>query len=562
MPQVVLDKTTGKDILYPDNITTDEIDRSMSDFKNGTLTEGHPSWFDKIGEQLHQNGVDLPNVPLMFKAAVGGSEEGVQPIIPFKIPKPTEQEKEYFKKLAPGSYVGGNILGAGASFIALEAATDGIGGAVAPLSGKVPALARIGSQWLKLKKSGSIAATATKTVERASKFGATMGEYGALSSASEQKDIYGDIHWDDVGKEAIKQASMGVVAGGALSFIAKPLKEIGVTDDLVKEFSKRAAVSGGVMATMAAANGGSPRDIALAGGYGMLLDTLHFHGEYEGMRNSVLEEHQNLQSRYMVSQLNIRDDIAQRLSQEHTMNVAEEVLQENQMISEGGPIHPETDLVNNIKNPIVEISKSKILTTKLIEKMASQVVLVEHPNADKELTLTEPTKRSGLASSVEDSAIKERLVKDFGDLPSYQKRNMDEVASKVSEFINNNYELAKKIAFGEAPEQDDLRAQELFTGIRIKAQAEGDVETLRELALNEKASAMATELGQRVKALDAGEQDEVSRIKELKEARQKELEKNSKPKNVSKSVKEIKESIKNSKPKIKDWNEFLEAIKC
>lgn len=125
----------------------------------------------------------------------------------------------------------------------------------------------------------------------------------------------------------------------------------------------------------------------------------------------------------------------------------------------------------------------------------------------------------GLSKSIEEQAIKEGLVEDLGELPTYKTRNMDEIAQKVSDFISKDYELAKKIAFGEAPEQGDIRAQEIFTGLRIKAVMEGDVDTIQELATNPHATALATELGQRIKALDTSEPgDPVKAIREVVKA--------------------------------------------
>lgn len=123
---------------------------------------------------------------------------------------------------------------------------------------------------------------------------------------------------------------------------------------------------------------------------------------------------------------------------------------------------------------------------------------------------------SGLSKSVESSAVKEGLKEDFGELPSYETRNMEDIAKSVSEFVNKDYELAKKIALGEAPEVGGLRSQEIFTGIRVKALAEGDIKTLMDLAHSERATAMATELGQRIKALDPAETaDPISAMREI-----------------------------------------------
>lgn len=181
---------------------------------------------------------------------------------------------------------------------------------------------------------------------------------------------------------------------------------------------------------------------------------------------------------------------------------------------------------------------------------------------------TGEVKESGLSKSVEISAIQKGLTNDLGDLPSYQARDMADIAKKVDAFIAKDHELAKKIALGEVPEQDGLRSQELFTGLKIKAENDGDVNMLRDLALSDKATAIATELGQRVKALDSGgnEESPVEAIKQVKKSREEAVIKKSKSKSIevekNKVVKEIKEQIKKVVPTKETWASFVEALQC
>lgn len=176
---------------------------------------------------------------------------------------------------------------------------------------------------------------------------------------------------------------------------------------------------------------------------------------------------------------------------------------------------------------------------------------------------TGKVKTSGLSQSIEVQAIKDGLTKDLGELPSYKGRDTEAIAAKVSEFINNDYELAKKIALGEAPEQDGLRQPELFTGIRIKAEAEGDVNTLRDLALSDKASALAVEAGQRVQALDTRTEDSpVAAIREVKKVRENATKAKTSAKEKASTVKAIQTEIKKARPKIEDWNSFIDSLEC
>jgi hypothetical protein len=171
------------------------------------------------------------------------------------------------------------------------------------------------------------------------------------------------------------------------------------------------------------------------------------------------------------------------------------------------------------------------------------------------------SKVSGLSKSVEEDAIHKGLVEDLGDLPSYKTRDMATIAKKVSDFIDKDPELAKKIALGEAPEQDDIRSQELFTGLKAKAFKEGDVPLIHELGTNENASAMATELGQRVKALDSNDSENpVNIVRDVQKSKSKPTKEMLK--DQEKTAKIIEKEFKKVKIKKEDWNSFMESWKC
>ena len=114
-------------------------------------------------------------------------------------------------------------------------------------------------------------------------------------------------------------------------------------------------------------------------------------------------------------------------------------------------------------------------------------------------------KVSGLSKTIMKEAIAKGLAEDFGDLPTYKVRNQKgELANKITDFIEKEPELAKKIALNEVPEQGGMRSQEIFKALSIKAILESDINTIQELAKSQKAADAATELGQRIQALDTG----------------------------------------------------------
>ena len=141
---------------------------------------------------------------------------------------------------------------------------------------------------------------------------------------------------------------------------------------------------------------------------------------------------------------------------------------------------------------------------------------------------------------------------------------MKDVANRANEIIKKDPALAEKIAFGEAKEINDVRAQEMFTALRAKAIAEGDVTQIHKLATNEKATAMTTELGQRVKALDSGEKgtDPVKIIQDVAKTRKEATESKIGQRKVKKQVKELKAEVKKTQPKAKDWEGFIRSLEC
>ena len=165
----------------------------------------------------------------------------------------------------------------------------------------------------------------------------------------------------------------------------------------------------------------------------------------------------------------------------------------------------------------------------------------------------------GLSKSVERQAIKEGFVEEFSDLPTYKTRNVEDAAERATDFIEKNYDLAKKIALGEAPEQGNVRSQELFKAISIQAYASGDIDTITELAFSKKAASIATELGQRVQAYDTGNRyDPIQTIRKVIKERE-EFSKGH-PKS-EKEISNLKQKLDETESKIKELEKKLEESK-
>lgn len=713
MGQGVLDQQSGDQVYFPQTTSADNIERAMSDFKNGAISTENPDWYTQyIKRPLESMGASITDPIMTVRSAIGGIREALQPIVPFNI-SPTPAEKEAFKNVSPMANTVGALGGQIPPFLALEAATGGVGGVIS----KIPWVANAAKGLMAARDAGVVSSEGIKVASAGAKFGTVMGEYGALSSASEQKQTYGNVDWHEVSQDAAKQAGFGLVAGGTLAYIAKPLAELKTTQDLVAQTSKAMLASGSIMATQAAVSGASPRDIVLNFGMGLIMAGTHIHGELQSFRQSSIEEYNDLIHRYLLSQASADPTVVEQIAHENTTNHAVnainkslndaikrnstvEIRSEPTLTRSGNfndPYDPKMmdflsqyipinrivrmngidrvalanssikdlegyrenykemnqEILNEktTKSPIEEVSTSQELTNNFFDNVSKEI-FVKSPSVEKPVSQTEQipeftgnkqtdeyatkiagnpeaikavedhvssmkdnlstlqkedavdttinparekemarlsnqislsndviksvnkpelvpiestseTKTSGLSQSVEKSAVKKGLVEDLGDLPSYKTRNMDQIAGKVSDFITNNYELAKKIALGEAPEQDGLRQPELYTGIRVKAEAEGDISTLRDLALSEKASALATEAGQRVQALNSNaENSPIEAIKEVKKSREEAIKEKVSPKERKSMVKDIQKEIKKVRPKIEDWNSFIDSLEC
>ena len=127
----------------------------------------------------------------------------------------------------------------------------------------------------------------------------------------------------------------------------------------------------------------------------------------------------------------------------------------------------------------------------------------------EELLGTGEIKVRGLAQSEENSAIEKALIEnrgDLGELPTYNVRNIAESREKVQKLLDTDPERAFRIIEGKEVPPDGLFPEDVFTGIRIRAELQGDVETLQKLLTSSEVTE-ATTLGRRIQALDSGNMD-------------------------------------------------------
>lgn len=176
---------------------------------------------------------------------------------------------------------------------------------------------------------------------------------------------------------------------------------------------------------------------------------------------------------------------------------------------------------------------------------------------------TGETTERGLAASVEQSAIEEGLTEGFGDLPTYEKLNMRDQAKRVQDFMNKDYDRAKDIAMGRKLPPEGTTPEAFFVGIEQRAKAEGDVETLRQLATQSRLTSAATTMGQRLRTL--GERDRamspVAALQDVQAAREKAFKGDLESAKAN-EVAQARAEVQNAASKLDAWQSFLKGIEC
>ena len=177
---------------------------------------------------------------------------------------------------------------------------------------------------------------------------------------------------------------------------------------------------------------------------------------------------------------------------------------------------------------------------------------------------TGETLTRGLSEHVEAKAIEDGLTTAFGDLPEYRRLSMAEQAQSVAKLIDQDYQAAKDIAMGRKTAPSGILPESVFVGVEKRALAEGDVETIRQLATRSRLNTAATTMGQRIRTL--GERDQASplgAIQEVQKAREAAVGKNVDLTTAkAETVAEIQSELKKAASTADKWASFLQTITC
>lgn len=179
---------------------------------------------------------------------------------------------------------------------------------------------------------------------------------------------------------------------------------------------------------------------------------------------------------------------------------------------------------------------------------------------------TGQTKVRGLALSVEEHAVANKLTESLGDLPEYKTMNVADQSSKAVKLLKENPDQARAIAMGRELPPGDILPESVYVAVELEAVSKGDVGTLRQLASQSRLTEQATGMGQRIRMLGELDPDSpVSAIRSVEKVRAERYRSRTRKEHVievESSVKSAKESIRKSAPTRQAWADFVRSIQC
>ena len=176
------------------------------------------------------------------------------------------------------------------------------------------------------------------------------------------------------------------------------------------------------------------------------------------------------------------------------------------------------------------------------------------------------TKVSGLAASIRERAIRKRLTTVFEGLPEYQTINIAEASDKIAKLMAEDYGRAKAIAMGTENPLPGTTANLTLKAVEDQALADGDVNTIRDLATMSTLSYETSIAAQELRSLAERDLDSpVSAIQSITKAREEKVKSELGGKEIKVAKKEISAEIKQEIKKqasVKKWTDFVNSLTC
>lgn len=161
--------------------------------------------------------------------------------------------------------------------------------------------------------------------------------------------------------------------------------------------------------------------------------------------------------------------------------------------------------------------------------------------------------------------IQDRLGETFEGIEQYEKMDMKAEAKTAADMIETDYERLKRIAMNLEAAPPGLHAGTAYKAVEMKAVADGDRQTLLDLARS-KTSKLASLYGQEIKAFDGRDPNSpVDAIAEINAIREERAAKRAKGKSVAEEKKATKTAIKAGIKKTatkETWASFVDSITC
>lgn len=175
------------------------------------------------------------------------------------------------------------------------------------------------------------------------------------------------------------------------------------------------------------------------------------------------------------------------------------------------------------------------------------------------------TKTRGLARTTEERAVAQGLVDSIGDLPEYKALNLEDQARRAVGLIEEDFNRAKRVAMGHEAPPDGLNALSVYYAVRKRAEWSGDIDLIRNLAVNSELNKRLTTAGQDLRiAREAGEDFDTSAVNALAaitEHRQK-INKAKLTDEAFKTGEILKTYIEKATHSVDDAIAFIRSIQC
>lgn len=174
-------------------------------------------------------------------------------------------------------------------------------------------------------------------------------------------------------------------------------------------------------------------------------------------------------------------------------------------------------------------------------------------------------KTAGLSKDLESSAIEKALTKGFENLPEFTSTTRDYQVKGTLKLLNEDYDNAKNIALGRAQAPADILPNVVFDAVRKKAEIEGDLDTIKELAnspLTVQTSLAAQHLGMTGKFDEESPTTLITLVQRAREAVRSNRTARAFERERQDIVNHLENSIDTAISNKEAWTDFIKSIEC